>query len=133
MSRQRLNKRGLAFFMIMGTALVIAVLSGVILMLIVSQSRFTYSGFSRVRAYYSAYAAMNYAFERLRDGSWAPNPVGNPNSKYACLNGCVDAVTPDYTIADGDIPGSVQVRIYPSQSGINNSTLLEIKTSYIIP
>lgn len=118
-------------FIVLATLMIVIVLANVMLNIMSSQSRLTHHQVSRIQAYYAAQAGMNYALEMLRIGTWIPSSIGGSN-KYACLNGCVDSgVTANYTIpTDSDIPFSVQVTIYPLQSGINSTTKLDIKTKY---
>jgi len=66
----KLNNKGVALFMVLGTMLIVIVLAGIILSIISSQSRLTHHQVSRIQAYYTAQAGMVYAFERLRTGTW---------------------------------------------------------------
>jgi len=125
---KRWNNKGVVMVMVLGTILVVVILANVILTIILNQTRLTRHQIDRIRAYYAATAAMNYTIEMLRAGTW-PLPVGA--NVYACLNGCVDLVTPAHTIpADTDIPYSVQVTIHPSGSGPQGTAQLDIKTEY---
>lgn len=125
------KQKGAILFIVLAVILVVVILSGVILSIISSQTRLTNHQVTRIKAYYATKGMMNYAFEMLRNGTWVPNSIGGEN-KYACHRGCIDAITPDYTIAtDSDIPFQVQITIFPGQSALNNTTTqLDIKTKY---
>lgn len=125
------DKKGVVLFIVLGLILVVVVLSAVILSIISSQSRLTHHQVSRVKAYYAGKGMMNYAFEMLRKGTWAPNSSGGAN-KYACHRNCVDSgVIATYTIPiDNDIPYNIQITIHPDGSGPGNVTQLDIKTQY---
>jgi Tfp pilus assembly protein PilX len=129
MSKPRIAKKGAALLFVLGTLLIVTILANVIMGIMLSQSRITHHEISRIRAYYAASALMNYTLDMLRVGTWTANPLGGA-IKYACLNGCVDTVTPSYTINDSDIPYNVQVAINPEESGISNTIKLAIKTEY---
>lgn len=128
------KKKGIALFLVLTTILTVIVLSGVVMAIILSQSRLTQHQLSRTKAHYAAQAGLNYTLEMLRLGTWVPNPAGpSAVNKHACLNGCVDTgVIADYTIPnDPDIPYHVQVTIYPlGTGGISGTTRLDAKTSY---
>lgn len=138
MFKRKAAEKGVVLLIVLGTVLVISVLTTALLAIIYNQSRLTHHQVSRIKAYYAAIGIMNYAQEQLRKGVWVPNPDGI-TYKYACFTakGCIDAVTNDYPIADdADIPYKVQVKIFPlgtvdvgwfTGSGI---TQIEIKTDY---
>ena len=66
--------------MVLGTLLVVVTLANVILTIISSQSRLTHHQVSRIQAYYAAMAGVNYAFERVRIGTYVYNPLIGANS-----------------------------------------------------
>lgn len=116
MFKRKIAEKGVVLIIVMGTVLVISVLTTALLAIINNQARLTQHQVSRIKAYYAAVGIMNYAQEQLRKGVvWVPNPDGI-TSKYACFTakGCIDSVTNDYPIADdADIPYKIQVKIYP--------------------
>ncbi len=91
----RSNKNGVALLIIMGTIIVVVVLSSVILAIISSQSRLTHHKVSRIQAYYTALAGVNYAQERLRTSAWTTASCPSPG-------GCI--------LSDPNFPNSVQNR-----------------------
>ncbi|PIP19345.1 MAG: hypothetical protein COT38_01730 [Candidatus Omnitrophica bacterium CG08_land_8_20_14_0_20_41_16] len=122
------DKRGFILFIVLSTVLIVAMLAGVILSMISSQSRLTNHQVSRIKAYYAGKGMMNYTLEMLRGGTWT---LPSSGVYYACHRGCIDSVTESYDIPDdSDIPYKVQVTIYPANSGIPNTARLEIKTEY---
>jgi Tfp pilus assembly protein PilX len=122
-SSLRRGEKAAAFFLVLGVILVVVILAEVVLNIMQRQSRLTHHEVSRIQAYYAAEAGMNYALEMLRTGIW----TAGGSVKYACINGCVDAVTPDYSITDSDIAYDVQIAINPKSSGLSQ---LNIKTDY---
>lgn len=75
------NRKGVALFLVLTMLLVVVVLANVVLNLVLSQARLTHHGASRIQAKYAAMAGVNYALERLRNGTWSypancPNPGG---------------------------------------------------------
>ena len=123
------NKKGAILFIVLAVIILVVILSGVILSIISSQSRLTHHQVSRIKAYYAGKGMMNYTLEKLRTGVWAPHSSQN---RYACHRGCIDSVTPTYTIpTDADIPYKVQVTIRRLNGALSNTvTQLEIKTQY---
>lgn len=126
--RRRLNsEKAAALFLVLAILLVVVILGEVVLNIMQRQSRFTHHKTSRIKAYYAAQAGMNYALEMLKTGTWTADAA----IKYACINGCVDSVSPAYTVADSDIPYSIQIRINPRNQALSNTvTQLDIKTKY---
>jgi len=125
------KKKGVILFIVLATILVVAILSGVILSIISSQSRLTHHQVSRIKAFYAGKGMMNYTLEMLRKGNWVLPSSGNLS--YACHRGCIDSgVTETYTIpTDADIPYKIQVTIHPNGTGPNGvGAKLQIKTEY---
>ncbi len=131
------DKRGFILFIVLATVLVVAILAGVILSLISSQSRLTQHQVSRIKAYYAGKGMMNYAFEMLRKGSSASGwDLPTTGYDFACHKGCIDsgAGTIHIIPPDDDIPYKIQVKIYPPDNANPGSTArLEIKTEYTTP
>ena len=129
-------ERGVILLIVLGTVLIVIILSGVMLKTVSNQSRLTHHQVSRIKAYYAIKGIMNYAQDMLRKGTWAPDPV--TNNRYACLGDCsgLGVSAPDYPIpADSDIPYNILVTIYPLNRADNASlngkvTQLNIKTDY---
>lgn len=71
--------------MVLTTLLVAAILGAILMNFMASQARLTHHQVSRIQAYYAAYAGMNYAYERLRTGTWTAGPPGgNCNAGAPC-------------------------------------------------
>lgn len=66
----KVDKKGVALFMVLATILIVVVLANVVLNIAASQSRLTHHEVSRIQAYYAAQAGMVYALEKLRNGTW---------------------------------------------------------------
>jgi len=126
------GRKGVILFLVMGTIMVVAVLSIVILRIIASQSRLTHHKVSRIRAYYASKAGMNLAISKLQNGAWTQE---DSTIKYYCINGNVDnGVVCSDTAADNKIPYNVQIAIYPKdQPGINGTIKIDVKTDYAYP
>ncbi|MBM3249842.1 MAG: hypothetical protein FJZ09_03220 [Candidatus Omnitrophica bacterium] len=60
------GEKGIALFLVLGTLLVVIILTNVILVLMSSQSRLTHHQVSRIQAYYASMAGVNYAYDQLR-------------------------------------------------------------------
>lgn len=108
------DKRGFILFIVLSTVLIVAMLAGVILSMISSQSRLTHHQVSRIQAYYAAKAGMNLAFERLR--------TGTIDNFSLCKSGC--------TYNDADIPYRVDVTIGALGSGISGTRQIDIRATY---
>jgi len=122
------RKRGVILFIVLTIIIVVVILATVVLRIILNQSRLTHHQVSRIRAYYADKAGMNLAFDNLRTGTWVQNATA---TNYYCINGNVDAVTCLATVTDTAIPYNVQIAVYPAnQPGINNTTKIDVKTSY---
>jgi Tfp pilus assembly protein PilX len=118
----RLDRKGIALFMVLATILVVVILCNIVLSIISSQSRLTHHEVSRIRAYYAAQAGLVYTMEKLRNGSW---PSSGASDRYYCMalvaggaGACVDSgVTLNGTIPydkmvtyDGTF--RIQVKVY---------------------
>ena len=93
------NRKGVLLFIVIGTIIVVATLSTVILRIMLSQSRLTHHQVSRIQAQYVARAGMVYALEKLRLGAWV-------YSVSPAVNTCLNAG--DCNVTDPAFPVSVQ-------------------------
>lgn len=123
------GRKGIALFIVVGIIMVVVVLTIVILRITASQGRLTHHQVSRIRAYYTDKAGLNLVFYKLRKGTWSAPATG---INYYCINAKIDAaVTCLDTVIDATIPYNVQVAVYPPNTGLNQSTKVEIKSNYI--
>lgn len=95
------NQKGAALLIILGALLVLVILANAAISIILSQSRLTHHQVSRIQAYYAAFGAINYAFDKLRTNS---DPVNWPSpatsySRTFCRSGC--------TVNDVDLPAPI--------------------------
>lgn len=121
------NKKGAALLLVLATILIVTILANVALNFVLNQSRLSTHQVHRIQAYYAAIAGMNLTIEMLRTNTWSADPGV---TKYACINGCVDSVTPNYSVADTDIPFNVQITIGPREAALNRTTALTITTDF---
>lgn len=72
--------KGIAIYLVLGALIMAVVLAKVILNLIFNQANIGHHRQGRVQAYYASLAGMNYAIEKLRNGSWTAGDctVGAP-------------------------------------------------------
>lgn len=144
MPKSKDSQKGVLLLIVLGTIITVAILAGVILKLITSQSYLTLHQINRIKAYYAARGMMNYAQYKIRNGGvWAPAPAGSRIIKYACHRGCLTgAIPPGYSSSyiedipvDADIPYKIQVNVYPQNKALSSSldgkvTQVDIKTEY---
>jgi len=76
----QLNKKGVVFFTVLITLLIVVTLAGVVVRTILNNARLTNHQISRAQAYYAGMAGINYASQMIRAGSWV---VGTN-----CTSGC---------------------------------------------
>jgi Tfp pilus assembly protein PilX len=121
----QLKERGVALLVVLATLFVVVILANIALNTMISQSRLTHHKVNRIQAEYVAWAAVNYAQERLRTGAW---------SSASC-----PAATP-CPIADASFPSSVaSVDVILRASGIggcaapSGSTCVSAEVTYIDP
>ncbi|MFH0790443.1 MAG: hypothetical protein V2A64_02320 [Candidatus Omnitrophota bacterium] len=116
------RNKGIALLMVLTTLLVAAILGAILMNFMASQARLTHHQVSRIQAYYAAFAGMNYAYERLRTGTWAAgtnctclpptNCCGGPPAANSC---CLATLDPNFAAI---FPSSVSnVEIYIVQFG----------------
>lgn len=111
MYNYRINKKGIALFIVLATIFIVILLANIILSIMSSQSRLTHHQISRIQAYYSTMSGANYAFDKLRRAddlaSWYI-PASSSSYQF-CLSrvaGSCGAAIPD--IIDTNLPISVQ-------------------------
>lgn len=64
------NNKGVVLVIVLATILVSMLLAVAVMNLITNQSRLTHHQLSRIQAYYASKAAITYAQEQLRKGTW---------------------------------------------------------------
>lgn len=72
------NKKGILFVMVLAAVIVALTLGAIFLTFFTSESKVTHHQLSRIQAYYVAMAGVNYAFERIWNGSWQPSTCPSP-------------------------------------------------------
>ncbi|MDD5281571.1 MAG: hypothetical protein PHF69_02560 [Candidatus Omnitrophica bacterium] len=108
------NRKGVLLFIVLGTIMVVAILSTIILRIILTQSRLTHHQLSRIQGQYAAKAGINYALEMLR--------VNNANwpatGEYTRIMRRSGSTSPDFN--EPNLPGSVnsvEITVYGPNSG----------------
>lgn len=104
-----LYNKGVVLYIVLVSILAALVIASSILNLLLSQTRFSQHGTSRVQAYYAARAGLNYALEQLRIGGspasgwYYTNPADNscPANAADCTAGGCSMPT------DSDFPSAV--------------------------
>ena len=122
------NRKGVLLFIVLGTLIVVATLSTVILRIISNQASFTHHHASRIQAQYAAKAGAIYALEMLRinDGNWSA--AGASYTRYMYRSG---ASSPDFN--EPSLPSSVnfvQIKVYPSYLAVPGQCKIESKADY---
>ena len=105
MLKIRINKSGIALFIVLATIFVVLLLGEVTLKFIGAQNRFSHERVNRIQAYHAATAGMNYALEMLRTGAWLPTNCQN-------LGDC--AIPPDASFPDSIVGKTVSIIFCPS-------------------
>lgn len=129
MPQSKINKKGVAMFMVLATILVVVVLANVVLSIISNQSRLTRHEVSRVQAYYAAQAGLIYTMEKIRIGDW---PFSGGTDRYYCMElvagdsgQCIDVGSPS---PDGFIPFDAGVtRAYDPGTGLKGSYKVQVR------
>jgi type II secretory pathway pseudopilin PulG len=108
------NRKGMILFIVLGTIMVVSILSTVILRIILTQSRLTHHQLSRIQSQYAAKAGINYALEMLRvnDSNW---PATGEYTRIMRQSG---SSLPDFN--EPNLPGSVsrvEITVYGVNSG----------------
>jgi hypothetical protein len=107
------SRKGVILFVVLGTIIVVATLSTVILRIMLSQTRLTHHQVSRIQAQYAAKAGVNYALEMLRtnDADW---PATGEYTRIMRRSG---STSPDFD--EPNLPGSidrVEITVYDPSS-----------------
>lgn len=117
MFKPNFYQRGVALFLVLGTILIVALLSSVILSIVLNQTRLAYHQITRVKAYYATLAAMNLAVDKLQSGAWG-NGLYTFGKCSPNWTGCNDTNDPDIgykvdiNITDGVAPGSHNISLH---------------------
>lgn len=112
----------MALYLVLAVLIITAIIAGMVLSLILSQSRLTHHTVSRVQAYYAARMGMNYAIEMLsnNDSVWS-----NSGTYTICRSGC--------THDEPDLPFSIKgitVAVGDEGSGLNGTRPLNVTVNY---
>jgi len=122
------NKKGVILIIVIGTIIVIATLSTVILRIILSQSRLTHHQISRIQSQYAAKAGINYALEKLRkndDTNWPAT------GEYTITMYRSGASAPNFN--EPDLPSSidrVEITVYAPGTGTSGTRKISAKAFY---
>lgn len=82
MLKKRIDKNGVALFMVLATILIVVVLANVALTIVSNQGRLTRHEVGRIQAYYSAQAGLQYTMAKIRVGIWPSSGVAE---RYYCF------------------------------------------------
>ncbi|MBU0547787.1 MAG: hypothetical protein KJ710_01210 [Candidatus Omnitrophica bacterium] len=123
------DRKGVLLFIVLGTIIVVATLSTVILRIILSQTRLTHHQVSRIQSQYAAKAGINYALDKLRrndDGNWLAT---GEYTRTMYRSGA--SVAGDFN--EPNLPGSVdkvEITVYVPGSGISGTRKISAKAIY---
>ncbi|HOW42671.1 MAG TPA: hypothetical protein PLF03_03300 [Candidatus Omnitrophota bacterium] len=130
--RLKLDKKGIAIYLVLGVLLIVVFLGGMFMTFVVSQSRFSHHQLSRIQALYAAKAGMYYAIDRLsqQDPNWS---AATPFERFICRESgaahCSDATT----LIDPLLPHTiklVKIAVGAANSGIQNTRTINITVDY---
>ena len=122
------NRKGVLLFIVIGTIIIVATLSTVILRIILSQSRLTHHQVTRIQSQYAAKAGVNYALDKLRrndDVNWPATGT------YVRTIRRVGSVAPD--LNEPDLPGTidrVEITVDVPGSGVSGTRKVSAKTFF---
>lgn len=122
------NKKGVLLFIVLGTIIVVATLSTVILRIILSQSRLTHHQVSRIQAQYAAKAGVIYALDKLRKNDDANWPATGEYTWIMRRSGSTPPV-----LDEPNLPGSidrVEITVYAPGTGISGTRKISAKAFY---
>lgn len=128
----RLNKKGIALFIVLGTLLLIVVLANIILAIILSHSRLTHHQVSRIQAQYASMAGINYALEMLRLNSAPWTTAGTYNICNSNPSCNAPAPSGGCTANEPNLPCAVSF-IAVTISGSPGAYTVKAKTTYTRP
>jgi len=86
------NNKGVVLVIVLATILVSVLLATAVMNLISNQSRLTHHQLSRIQAYYASKAAVTYAQEQLRRGTWVAGTDCRAASPCNAANVSLDLV-----------------------------------------
>jgi hypothetical protein len=111
------KKKGTAIFIALLTVFIVTLLANAVLVIMTSQSRFTYHQVSRIQAYYAAQAGMVYAYESIRRGDWQI-PQARVSYQRSLCNSRVITCSLPTDIVEQDLPRLID-RVFITVSGRN--------------
>ena len=119
--------------MVIASILIAMVFAGVILNLVLSQSRLSIHSSSRVQAYYASLAGSNYAFEMLRTTVWPPT---GPYTHVMCQSltnpdCCVNGTCTSCDIAEPNLPNTISCVNILIDGTTGPANTLQIKTTAV--
>ncbi len=117
------GERGVALFLVLGILLVVVALANVVLVVMLSETRFTYHKASRVRALYAARAGMVYALAQLSSGAWSgpQDYCIQPVAGSSCRRESGGNVPNPRRVIDPDIPFPVVIELENTPTGVQNT------------
>lgn len=121
------SKKGAILFVVLGTIIVVATLSTVILRIMLTQTRLTHHQVSRIQAQYAAKAGVTYALEMLRIN----DPDWSSSVEYTRIMRRTGSVSPD--INEPDLPASidrVEITVYSPGTGPSSTRKVSAKAVY---
>ena len=121
------NRKGVILFIVLGTIIVVATLSTVILRIILSQTRLTHHQVSRIQAQYAAKAGINYALEMLRTN----DPDWPSTGEYTRIMRRSGSSSPDFN--EPSLPASidnVEITVYSPGTGPSNTRKISAKATF---
>jgi hypothetical protein len=101
------GNKGVALYMVIASIMIALVFAGIMLNLLLSQSRFSLHSSSRLQAYYAALAGANYAFEMFRTATWSET---GPYANHGICQAITATPPADCTvcdIAEPNLPGTI--------------------------
>ena len=120
-----MDRKGAAFFIVLAAIFTVILLAGIMLTLMSSHSRLTHHQVSRIQAYYAAMAGVNYALDRLSNGTDSEWPVSGGYTRTMCRGDC--------NITDPNLPPSVvEVNISVGTAGscLGGTTCVNATANY---
>jgi Tfp pilus assembly protein PilX len=118
------NTKGQLLFIVIGTIMVVAALSTVILRIMLSQSRLIHHQVSRIQAQYAAKAGIIYALDKLRRNDDVGWPTSGQYVKTMCQSGC--------DINEPSLLNSIRVNItvYDLGTGVSGTRKVSARAVY---
>ncbi len=113
------DNKGVVLFIVIANVFIVVLLASIILIIMKNNSRLSQHKINRIKAYYGAYAAMAYAFDRLGTSAWT---TGDYAICPAAGAGC--------TVIESDIPYRVDINIGVLGSGISGTRKIVIIANY---